>query len=104
MRCFGLLTYWVRLRRQVNTAFAHCFIESRFCQLPGTILRAPSASARAGGEAAEAGEASGKRDAKGDGADARDATRVCEGLVDCVIRARVEPTWRADSKDETRAS
>ena len=76
----------------------------QFCQLPGTILRAPSASARASGEAAEAGEASGKRDAKGDGADARDATRVCEGLVDCVIRARVEPTWRADSKDETRAS
>ena len=72
----------------------------QFCQLPGTILRAPSESACVVGDvsAAESGEA-GEAGEAGEPA-ASPASRTCEGLVDCVIRAQDEPTWRVDEEKD----
>jgi ubiquinol oxidase len=69
----------------------------QFCQLPGTILRAPSESACVVGD----GESKNAQSASNDGDDdddddGTDAARTCEGLVDCVIRAQDEPTWQAE--------
>jgi ubiquinol oxidase len=70
----------------------------QFCQLPGTILRAPSESACVvgDGESKNAQSASNDDDDDDDDDDGTDATRTCEGLVDCVIRAQDEPTWQAE--------
>ena len=74
----------------------------QFCQLPGTILRAPSESACVVGDgASNDARASKKNDATDDDDDeiSADTARTCEGLVDCVIRAQDEPTWQAE-RDE----
>ena len=69
----------------------------QFCQLPGTILRAPSETGCAvGGDdaAREGGAGAGVDDGEAE------ASRTCEGLVDCVIRAQDEPTWRVDEEKD----
>jgi ubiquinol oxidase len=66
----------------------------QFCQLPGTILRAPSESACVVGDGESNNAQSATNDDDDD--DGTDAARTCEGLVDCVIRAQDEPTWQAE--------
>ena len=67
----------------------------QFCQLPGTILRAPSESACVVGDG-ESNNAQSATNDDDDDDDGTDAARTCEGLVDCVIRAQDEPTWQAE--------
>ena len=67
----------------------------QFCQLPGTILRAPSESACVVGDGESKNAQSATNDDDDDD-DGTDAARTCEGLVDCVIRAQDEPTWQAE--------
>ena len=67
----------------------------QFCQLPGSILRAPSERA----ENCLAEEASAETSASGDG----DPSRSCEGLMDCVIRAQDEPNWQKEKETSLRS-
>jgi len=72
----------------------------QFCQLPGTILRAPSETGCAvGGDdaAREGGAGAGVDDGEAE------ASRTCEGLVDCVIRAQDEPTWQMEREEPEEA-
>ena len=72
----------------------------QFCQLPGTILRAPSETGCAVGAddaAREGGAGAGVDD------DEAEASRTCEGLVDCVIRAQDEPTWQMEREEAEEA-
>ena len=72
----------------------------QFCQLPGTILRAPSETGCAVGAddaAREGGAGAGVDDNEAE------ASRTCEGLVDCVIRAQDEPTWQMEREEAEEA-
>ena len=72
----------------------------QFCQLPGTILRALGdwlRRRRRRRRDKEGGAGAGVVD------DEAEASRTCEGLVDCVIRAQDEPTWQMEREEGEEA-
>ncbi len=79
----------------------------QFCQLPGTILRAPSETMDAceigsDGELIETKKTDSVSSVE---TDPETDIRTCEGLMDCVIRAQDEPNWKAEKNEgkETKA-